>query len=579
MPRYHYLRPVTTIAPPLPGDPDRISSYRIIGRLGTGGMGTVYAALDARGQRVAIKAVHAHQATDQQFRLRFQREIQVLRRVTGPCLVPLLDSDPAAQIPWLATDYVPGPTLQQHLATHGPLTGMQLHLFAAGTAGALTAIHAAGVVHRDLKPANVILSPQGPKVLDFGIAQVADGTALTATGVVAGTPGWISPEYYRQGISGPPGDVFAWGALIAYASTGRLPFGSGQEAAVAYRVISEEADLHGVPQELSGIVASCLAKDPSRRPPAVALAQVTAELLSQQATQVLAPHQQPTRFGAAPASPTAVQQLIVDQWHQPAVDDPTWATAVTRQRRRRVGLVLATALAVFAVAGGAAWAAADLGRPGKPANVLGEGPSSSASAHSSGAASGSPTPSGSTTAPAAPLASPAATPARTQVDTIAPWDSQGRLNAGVTVAGTAEGSCFTTAESTSRTDAFRCNGGNSLYDPCFAPLTPDPTAVMCLGTSPTKLYRLTLTQPLPDVPPVADPSPVEPLIIILTSGVSCGMVTGGTTDQAGQRLNYECANQAGLYGYPDKTGVVWTISYLAKGSPLGTSIPIATSYQ
>ena len=388
MPRYRYLRAVTTIAPPLPGDPDRISTYRIIGRLGTGGMGTVYAALDGHGKRVAIKAVHAHQATDQQFRLRFQREIQVLRRVTGPCLVPLLDSDPAAQIPWLATDYVPGPTLQQHLATFGPLTGMQLHLFAAGTAGALTAIHAAGVVHRDLKPANVILSPQGPKVLDFGIAQVADGTALTATGVVAGTPGWISPEYYQRGISGPPGDVFAWGAMIAYASTGRLPFGSGQEAAVAYRVISEEADLHGVPPELAGIVASCLAKDPDRRPPAAALAQVTGELLAQQATQLLAPHQQPTRFGAPPSSPTAVQQLIAEQWHQPAADDPTWATAVIRQRRRRGGLILATALAAFALAGAGAWAASSLGQPGTP---IAHGPTTSA--HAPASVTSSPTPS------------------------------------------------------------------------------------------------------------------------------------------------------------------------------------------
>ncbi|MFC1433605.1 serine/threonine-protein kinase [Streptacidiphilus sp. N1-3] len=545
---------MTTIAPPLPGDPDRIADYRIIGRLGTGGMGTVYAALDAGGRRIAVKAVHPAQAADPQFRLRFQREVQVLRRVSGPCLVPLLDSDPTAPVPWLATDYVPGPTLQQHLATHGPLTGIQLNLFAAGTAGALTAIHAAGVAHRDLKPANVILSPHGPKVLDFGIAQVADGTALTATGVVAGTPGWISPEYYQRGISGPPGDVFAWGAMIAYAATGRLPFGSGQEAAVAYRVISEEADLHGVPAELAGIVGSCLAKDPARRPPAAAVAQVTGELLARQATQVLGPHQQPTLLGSGPS---AVQQLIAEQWHQPAPDDPTWATAVSRQRRRRGGLILATALAVFALAGGATWAASNLGTH----------------------------PTAGPTAPpytsTAPATTPAATPAlaRTQVDTIAPWDSTGRLNAGVTVAGTAQGSCFTTAESTSRDDAFRCNGGNSLYDPCFAPLVQNPTAVMCLGTSPTKLFRLTLTEPLPDVPPVASPSPVEPLIIILTDGTSCGMVTGGTTDQAGQRLNYECGNGGGLYGYPDKTGVVWTISYLAKGSAVGTSVPIATSYQ
>ncbi|MHA6757802.1 serine/threonine-protein kinase [Streptacidiphilus sp. PAMC 29251] len=470
--------------------------------------------------------------------------------MSGPCLVPLLDSDPAAQIPWLATDYVPGPTLQQHLTTHGPLTGIQLHLFAAGTAGALTAIHAAGVVHRDLKPANVILSPQGPKVLDFGIAGVADGTSLTATGVVAGTPGWISPEYYTQGVSGPAGDVFAWGAMIAYASSGRLPFGSGQEAAVAYRVISEEADLHGVPQELSGIVASCLAKDPARRPRA---------------------RDRPGHRGAAGAA------------GDPAARP---APAAHGARLRTVGGAAADRGAVAPARPGRP----DLGHRGQPAAAPARradpghragGVRRRRSRHLGRHQPQRPAAEPRDQTPTSASASASATPAlaRTQVNTIAPWNSSGQLNAGVTIAGTAKGSCFTTAESTSRTDAFRCNGGNSLYDPCFAPLTPDPTAVMCLGTSPTKLYKLTLTQPLPDAPPVASPSPVEPLIIILTDGVSCGMVTGGTTDQAGQRLNYECTNQGGLYGYPDKTGVVWTISYLAKGSAVGTSVPIGTSYQ
>ncbi|MEU6323406.1 serine/threonine-protein kinase [Streptomyces sp. NPDC047009] len=217
-------------------------------------MGTVYAAVGERGERVAVKVVHAGQVADEQFRARFRRGVQVLARVSGPCLVPLLDADPEAETPWLATAYVPGLTLSQHAAAHGPLAGIRLHLFAAGTARALAAVHAAGVVHRDLKPANVILAPDGPRVLDFGIAHVADGTAVTRSGMLTGTPGWLSPEYYRDGSAGPPGDVFAWGALLAFAATGRHPFGTGTAEAVAFRVLNGEPDLAGVPNELNALL-------------------------------------------------------------------------------------------------------------------------------------------------------------------------------------------------------------------------------------------------------------------------------------------------------------------------------------
>lgn len=253
--------------------------------LGAGGMGTVYAAVGERGERVAVKAVHAGQAADDQFRARFRREVQVLRRVSGPCLVPLLEADPEADIAWLATAYVPGLTLGEHTAMHGPLAGIQLHLFAAGTAGALAAVHGAGVVHRDLKPANVILAPDGPRVLDFGIAHVADGAAVTRTSMLTGTPGWLSPEYYRDGTAGPPGDVFAWGVLLAFAATGRHPFGNAE--AVAFRVLSAEPDLDGVPDDMLSLVTACLAKDPAHRPSSAVVAQKTAERLGEQATQVL----------------------------------------------------------------------------------------------------------------------------------------------------------------------------------------------------------------------------------------------------------------------------------------------------
>ncbi|MET8586057.1 serine/threonine-protein kinase [Streptomyces collinus] len=328
------------VQPAQPGDPARIGPYRIIGRLGSGGMGTVHAGLTADGLRVAVKVIHPAQAQDPEFRARFRREVQLSARVQGPCLVPLLAADPEAAAPWLATAYAPGPTLNRHLAEHGPLTGGTLYAFATGTAQALAAIHEAGVVHRDVKPQNVILTPAGPRVLDFGIAHAADGTSVTRTGVLTGTPGWISPEYYRHGTAGPPGDLFAWGALVAYAATGRLPFGAGAPDAVAFRVLSGEPDLDGLPPELREIVTTALAKDPADRMSAAAAGERCARLLSAQATQIT---------GGDPADePTRVAEAVMAQWEVPTLDDPRWHAPARSSRRRTVAVVLVAA----AVAGG-----------------------------------------------------------------------------------------------------------------------------------------------------------------------------------------------------------------------------------
>lgn len=334
------------VQPARPGDPSRIGPYRIVGRLGAGGMGTVHAGVASDGTRVAVKVIHPGQAQDPEFRARFRREVELSSRVTGPHLVPLLAADPDAQTPWLATAYVPGPTLNQHVLAHGPLTEGSLCAFAAATAQAMAAIHAVGVVHRDVKPQNILLTPAGPRVLDFGIAHAADGTSVTRTGVMTGTPGWISPEQYRQGTAGPAGDVFAWAALVAYAATGRLPFGTGAPDVVAFRVMSGEADLDGIPEPLRRTVEKALVQEPGRRPSAAEAAQECTVLLAAQVTQV----------AKADAVPATAVDMVTAVWEVPAVEDPAWHLPADRSRskRRLAGAVVLAAGVVGGLAGGVA---------------------------------------------------------------------------------------------------------------------------------------------------------------------------------------------------------------------------------
>ncbi|MFF8029049.1 protein kinase [Streptomyces sp. NPDC007896] len=541
--------------------------------LGAGGMGTVYAAVGERGERVAVKVVHAGQAADEQFRARFRREIQVLRRVSGPGLVPLLEADPEAETPWLATAYVPGLTLAQHTAAHGPLAGIQLHLLAAGTAGALAAVHAVGVVHRDLKPANVILAPDGPRVLDFGIAHVADGTAVTRTGMLTGTPGWLSPEYYRDGTAGPPGDVFAWGALLAFAATGRHPFGTGNAEAVAFRVLNGEPDLAGVPDELAGVAESCLAKDPAHRPPAAAVAEKTAELLGEQATQVL---------GAFHDRPTEVPNLLAQQWHPPTVGDPAWPTPATRRPIGRTWLTVIAA-AVFAASATGTWLALAPGhaqaRGNQPLRATAARATPVAGPATSSSPTGRPTASAPSQTPAAVVSSVQAT--QTQVVTISPWSPDGTPAGGITVTGRSSGSCFGTAESTMRTDAWRCSAGDRILDPCFSPdSNPGDTSALCLDGAPNRMVELSVPQGFPGNNDHRPGGPeIEPITLVLSNGARCSFTGGGTSTLAGQRLNYGCDNGGYLYGYPNKTAALWTISYSAPNSGASVSTPITTVYQ
>ncbi|MGI5118999.1 serine/threonine-protein kinase [Marinactinospora thermotolerans] len=253
------------LSPLEPGAPSSIGPYRLVGRLGAGGMGVVYGALDHTDRCIAVKVVHERLAADPDFRARFEREVALLRRVGGLCTASVHAADPGAPRPWVATDFVPGATLSRHVRENGPLDGDRLTAFAAGVAEALCAIHGAGIVHCDLKPGNVILSPSGPKVLDFGIAQpLAEATA--ASGAVFGSPGWMSPERYSGGAATPAADVFAWGAVVAYAATGRLPFGRGDSGELARRTRVEPPDIVGVPEGVRPLVERALAKDPGERP-------------------------------------------------------------------------------------------------------------------------------------------------------------------------------------------------------------------------------------------------------------------------------------------------------------------------
>lgn len=257
-----------------PGDPERIGSYRLLGRLGEGGMGRVYLARSDRGRTVAVKTVREELARMPDFRRRFAKEVKAAQRVGGEWTAPVLDADTEASTPWVATGYVAGPSLAEVVdRQYGPLPPSSLRVLAAGLVRALQTIHGAGLVHRDLKPSNVLVTIDGPRVIDFGIVRALDATTqstegLTKDGAVVGSPGFMSPEQVRGEKVSYPSDVFCLGAVLAYAATGRMPFGTdeGGMHSLLFRIATEEADLTGVPESWQGLVAACLVKDPDKRP-------------------------------------------------------------------------------------------------------------------------------------------------------------------------------------------------------------------------------------------------------------------------------------------------------------------------
>ncbi|AGS67095.1 putative serine-threonine protein kinase [Streptomyces collinus Tu 365] len=253
------------------GDPDRVGPYRVVGRLGAGGMGRVYLARSKGGRAVAVKVVRPELAEDREFRQRFAREVAAARRVNGVFTAGVVDADPDADPPWLATAYVPGISLDTAVARHGAWQADPVTTLAAGLAEALEAIHAAGLVHRDLKPSNVLLAADGPRVIDFGISTATEASAITRTGVVIGTPGFMSPEQLTGEPVGPASDVFALGAVLAFTASGSGPFGTGSAQGLMYRIVHGDPDLDAVPGPIRGLVGRCLAKRPGDRPTVDAL--------------------------------------------------------------------------------------------------------------------------------------------------------------------------------------------------------------------------------------------------------------------------------------------------------------------
>jgi serine/threonine protein kinase len=249
-------------------DPDAISSYRLLARLGEGGMGVVYLAETPEGRQVAVKVIRQHLAIHDDFRARFRAEVATASKVARFCTAPILDADTTADPPYIVTEYIDGPTLGSVVDEHGALPGAQLHALGVGVASALGAIHHAGVVHRDLKPSNVLLSRFGPQVIDFGIARAVDAvTSITQPGRMMGSPSYMAPEQFRSDKLTQKVDIFAWGAVMVFAGTGHQPFGASTDA-VFYQVLYGEPDLRGLDSQIAELVSWALRKEPEQRPTA-----------------------------------------------------------------------------------------------------------------------------------------------------------------------------------------------------------------------------------------------------------------------------------------------------------------------
>lgn len=288
--------------------PEYAYHYRLESCLGSGGMGVVHLARSTSGLKLAVKVVHAEFAKDPEFRGRFRQEVAAARRVSGAFTAPVVDADPEAERPWMATLFIPGPTLADQVKRNGPLAPAELRRLMAGLAEALRDIHRVGVVHRDLKPSNVLLAEDGPKVIDFGISRPKDSELRTETGKLIGTPPFMAPEQFRRPREvGPAADIFALGSVMVHAATGRGPFDSDSPYVVAYQVVHDEPDLKDVPDNLAPLVLRCLAKEPEDRITPDELMRELRSVAASYDTQAFIPTQRTVDTAPRP-EPRAMQQ-------------------------------------------------------------------------------------------------------------------------------------------------------------------------------------------------------------------------------------------------------------------------------
>jgi hypothetical protein len=317
--------------------PEYAGHYRLESRLGSGGMGVVHLARSTSGMQLAVKVVHAEFARDPEFRGRFRQEVGAARRVSGAFTAPVVDADPEAERPWMATLFIPGPTLSDHVKRSGPMDPAQLRRLMAGLAEALRDIHRVGVVHRDLKPSNVLLAEDGPKVIDFGISRPKDSELRTETGKLIGTPPFMAPEQFRRPREvGPAADIFALGSVLVHAATGRGPFDSDSPYVVAYQVVHDEPDLTGLPVNLAPLVLRCLAKEPEDRPTPDELMRELRSVAASYDTQAFIPAQ---RASEKPSEPEP----------KPRVGEEKGEVAERPPRRRRLLALGAASVGVAAL--------------------------------------------------------------------------------------------------------------------------------------------------------------------------------------------------------------------------------------
>jgi hypothetical protein len=333
-------------------DPTTLGPYRLVARLGSGGMGTVYMARTAGGRTVALKTMHAGIATDPAARTRFRLEVDAARVIGDRFGARVMDADPLGETPWLATEFVLGPALDEAVRSGGPLPERSVRALGAALCSALDQLHRSDVVHRDLKPSNILVTAYGPKVIDFGIARAIGDDRLTRTGASVGTPAFMSPEQATGKEHDAAGDVFALAGVLVYAATARPPFGHGQPADLLYRVRYADADLRGVPAPLVPVLARCLAKEPAKRP---GLAELTAQL--HDGAGEFAEHLPDTLLAQIGRRAADVWRIVPERLAAPPVEAGASAvTALPGPGPSRRGLLTAVgALAVTAAAGGGMW--------------------------------------------------------------------------------------------------------------------------------------------------------------------------------------------------------------------------------